>query len=46
MDNALRSWSTTLLVNTDRTNTVDKVILPNSGIIIIFFYNNENYKYE
>jgi len=32
MDNALKSWSTTLLVNTNRENTVDKVVLPNSGI--------------
>ncbi|KAG4094425.1 ubiquitin fusion degradation protein UFD1-domain-containing protein [Neocallimastix lanati (nom. inval.)] len=30
MDNALKSWSTTLLVNTNRENTVDKVVLPNS----------------
>jgi len=43
MDNALKSWSTTLVVNTDKENTIDKVILPNSGILIyidtlIYYY--------
>ncbi|ORX46217.1 hypothetical protein BCR36DRAFT_105593 [Piromyces finnis] len=39
MDNALKSWSTTLLVNTDKTNTIDKVILPNSVLEVLISKN-------